>query len=179
MVTKKKDPPRTSLHLLSHYFQPPSLFFSSTLSKIRPAIFECLAMPKCTPMSKCEVSLDLSHTTPIVESLPDDVALLDKQLQWQINNKSRGLRHVKLGQDTLHVLAVELYTKAHKFDIKKQHWGRYQIMQKKSCQYQHYGMGGTGKHQTIKDETSEYWYLTTFRKSCQCRNVGSQLTLGM
>ena len=68
---------------------------------------------------------------------------------------------------------------AHKFDIKKQHWGRYQIMQKISCQHQHYGMGGTGKHETGKDETSEYWHLTTFRKGCQCFDVGSQLMLEM
>ena len=52
-------------------------------------------------------------------------------------------------------------------------------MQKKSCQHQHYGIGGTGKHETGKDRTSEYWHLTTFRKSCQCRDVGSQLMLGM
>ena len=112
-------------------------------------------------MSECEVSLDLSHTTLIVEFLQDNVALLDKRLQWQINNKSKGLHYVKLGQDILHILAVELYAMAYKFDIKKRHWGRYQIMQKKSWEYQHYGMGETGK-----DGVSEYWHLATFRKSC-------------
>ena len=37
-------------------------------------------------------------------------------------------------------------------------------------------MGGTGKHEIGKyergkDGTSEHWYLATFRKSCQCRDV--------
>ena len=81
MVTKKVEPPRTFLNLLSYLFQPPSSFFSSMPSEMRPAIFECLTMPRCTPMSECKVSLNLSHTAPTVEFLPDNVFLLDKQLQ--------------------------------------------------------------------------------------------------
>ena len=97
IITKKVEPPRTSLNLLSHLFQSPSLFFSLTPSEMRPAMFECLTMPRCTPMSECEVFPNLSHTAPTVEFLPDDISLLDKRLQWQINNKSQGIRHVKLG----------------------------------------------------------------------------------
>ena len=77
IVTKKGEPPRTSFHRS----QLPSLsslpLLSSTFSKMRLAMFECLAMPKCAPMSECKTSLDLSHTAPTVESLPDNVALLD------------------------------------------------------------------------------------------------------
>ena len=44
------------------------------------------------------------------------------------------------------VLAVELYAMTHRFDIEKRHWGRYQIVRKKSYQHQHYGMGETGEY---------------------------------
>ena len=79
---------------------------------------------------------------------------------------------------TRSVLLIELYAMARVFDIKKQHWGKYQIIQKKLHQYKHYGMGGTGKHKIDKyekgkDGTSEYWHLATFRKSCQCHDVRS------
>ncbi len=39
-----------------------------------------------------EASLDLSRAPQTVEFSPDDIALLNKRLQWQITNKSRGLR---------------------------------------------------------------------------------------
>ena len=45
---------------------------------------------------------------------------------------------------------------AYKFNIKKQHWKRYQIIQKKFCQYQYYGIDRMGKHEIGKEETSEY-----------------------
>ena len=51
-----------------------------------------------------ETSFDLSRAAQTVEFLPDDIALLNKQLQWQITNKSRGLRYVKLDQDTLQLV---------------------------------------------------------------------------
>lgn len=52
LVTKKGEPPRTSLHLISHPLPPPSLLLGSTLSKMRPVMFVCSAMPKCATM--CE-----------------------------------------------------------------------------------------------------------------------------
>ena len=223
LVTKKKEPPRTSLHLLSRLPSLPSLLFSLTLSKMHPVISEFLAMPKCMTMSEWQLSLsalanfplladyssvkltseepikeskimtkDCGNLTPTqhlpeasfdlfcaaqtVEFSPDDIALLDKRLQRQINNNSQGLCY---DQDTLRILAAELYAMGHGFNIiEKRHWGRYQIIRTKSYQHHHYGMGGTDKHEiseyeTGKDGTSEYWHLATFRKSCQCRDVGS------
>ncbi len=78
------------------------------------------------------------------------------------------------------ILAAKFYVMAYGFDIEKRNWGRYQTMRTKSNQHQHYEMGGTDKHEigeyeTGKDGTSEYWHLATFRKSCQCRYVGSRL----
>lgn len=159
LVTKKGELPKTFLYLLLGAFQLPSLIISLTLSKMRPPIFDHLAMSKCVPMSKwqfssilasfssladyssieltSEASINFSSATQIatqiVEISPNNIALPNKQFQWQISNKSRGLRYFKLGQDILSVLAVKFYTMmAHKFDIKKQHRGRYQIVQKKS-----------------------------------------------
>lgn len=80
-------------------------------------MLKCLAMRKWTPMAECETSLDLSHTTATVESLSDNVAPLDNQFQWQTHNKFGELYQLKLGQNTLNVLAIELYAMAHKFDI--------------------------------------------------------------
>lgn len=42
--------------------------------------------------------------------------------------------------------AIELYKIMYKFDIKKQHWERYQIMYIKLNQYKHYRMGETDKY---------------------------------
>ncbi len=81
LVTKKVEPPRTSLHLLSHSLQPLSFFLSSmlseyavmskrqpssTLSEMRLAIPKCSAMFKVAAMfkynalSKWELSLTLA-----------------------------------------------------------------------------------------------------------------------
>lgn len=62
--------------------------------------------------------LDLSHTAQKVEFLPDNIAILDKQLQLQITNNFCSLRY---NQDTLLVRAVELYMISHKFRIKNQY----------------------------------------------------------
>lgn len=39
---------------------------------------------------------------------------------------------------------------AYKFDIEKQHWRRYHIIQKKLYQYKQYGIGKTGKYKIGK-----------------------------
>lgn len=43
-----------------------------------------------------EASFNLFRAAQTVEFLPDDIALLNKRLQWQITNKSRGLRYIQL-----------------------------------------------------------------------------------
>ena len=57
LVTKKGEPPRTSLHLLSRLLLLPSLLFSLKLSKMRLAIFECLAMSECATITEWQLSL--------------------------------------------------------------------------------------------------------------------------
>lgn len=65
--------PRTSLYLLS--YQLPSLFFSLTLLKMRPAIFkyslisECLAMSKSAAISKWQLSSTLANF-PLLGDFP-------------------------------------------------------------------------------------------------------------
>ncbi|MCJ1348586.1 hypothetical protein MMC31_006818, partial [Peltigera leucophlebia] len=49
----------------------------------------------------------------------------------------------RCNQTTRDVLSAEFYAMAHGFNIEKRNWGRYVIMQKKSCQHQDYGRGGT------------------------------------
>ncbi|MCJ1346240.1 hypothetical protein MMC31_004455, partial [Peltigera leucophlebia] len=55
---------------------------------------------------KLEITDAAQIATQIVEISPDNIALPNKRFQWQISNKSRGLRYFKLGQDILSVLAV-------------------------------------------------------------------------
>ena len=110
LVTKKREPPRTTLDL-SHLVQSPSLLFSFM-------IFECTLISGwqlSTPLASfpiladypslkltSEASLSLSDATKTVQSLPDNIALVYKQLQRQIINS-------------------ELYTMAHGFGIKKRY----------------------------------------------------------
>ena len=188
IVTKKGEPPRTSLRRSQLPSLPSLPLLDSTFSKMRLAMFKYLAIFKCAPVSEwqsenlLEVSSDPSLAAQIaaqiaaqtVKSLPDDNALSNKRLQWQITNKSRGLCYVKLDQDTLllsqigciiclanaiikaniihwckqvtcGILAAKLYAMAHGFGIEKRHWGRYQIVRTKSYQHLHYGIGETGK----------------------------------
>lgn len=65
---------------------------------------------------------------------------------------------------TYDVLISELYILIHGFDIKKQHWRRHEIKQKKSCQYQDYGKGRMGKHEIGKDRINKYKYLVIFKE---------------
>lgn len=60
LVTKKRKPPKTSIHFLSDAFQLPSLMLSSTLWKMRLTIFKYLAISKWTPMSKWQFSSNLA-----------------------------------------------------------------------------------------------------------------------
>jgi hypothetical protein len=51
-----------------------------------------------------EASFDLSFAAQIVNPKEEDAKRLNKRLQWQINNQSRGLRFVKLDQDSLKIV---------------------------------------------------------------------------
>lgn len=70
IVTKKRKLPKSSLHFFSHFFQPLSVFCSSTTLKMCLKMFEYLIMPRCTPIFKCtlmseyKVSIDFFHTIP-------------------------------------------------------------------------------------------------------------------
>ena len=55
-------------------------------------------------MCQPEASFNLSRAAQTVKFLPDNIAILNKRLQWQITNKSRGLRYIKLDQDTLQLV---------------------------------------------------------------------------
>ena len=39
------------------------------------------------------------------------------------------------------ILGTNFHTNANRLDIEKRHWEKFLIMQKKSCQHQHYRMG--------------------------------------
>ena len=123
-----------------------------------------------------EASFDPFRIIQTVDFLPANITLLNKQLWLPITYQSRGISYVKLNQNTLQLVIstnalVELFAMAHEFEIEKQHWERYQIVQAKLPQHKYYGMSGTGKHEIGKyeegkDGTSKHWHLTTFRKSC-------------
>lgn len=143
LVTKKRKSPRTSIHLFFDALQLLSLMLSLMISNMRPAIFEYLAISKYMSMSKWQFSSTLASfplladyslikltseaslhcsctaqtTAQIVEFLPDANVFI---------NKFRGLRHIK----TQFANAM-----AYRFDIEKQHWGRYQIIETKLHQY--------------------------------------------
>ncbi len=119
LVTRKGEPPRTALDLSN--LQSLSLLFSLTIFEYALvsgwqlsstlASFSMLADYPSVKLTS-EASLSLSYATKTVKSSPDNIALVYKQLQGQITNS-------------------ELYAMAHEFGIKKRHWERYQIMQKK------------------------------------------------
>ena len=67
-----------------------------------------------------EASFDLSQAAQTVESSPDDIALLNKRFQWQITNKSRGLRYVKLNQNTLQLVVFTDSSFANNKDLSSQ-----------------------------------------------------------
>lgn len=71
-------------------------------------------------MCQLKASFDLSRAAQTVEFSPDDIALLNKRLQWQINNNSRGLRYVKLDQDTLQLVVFTDSSFANNKDMSSQ-----------------------------------------------------------
>ena len=134
LVTKKRKPPRTALNFSN--LQSLSLLFSLTIFKCALisrwqlsstlASFLILADNQSVKLTSKDL-LFLSHTTKTVQSFPDNVTRVYKQLQWQINNSN-------------------FYTIANSFDIKKQHSKKYQIEQTKSYHYHYYGLDRTGEY---------------------------------
>ncbi len=51
-----------------------------------------------------EASFDLSRAAQSIEITSDDIISLNKRLNWQISNQSRGLKYVKLNQSTLRLV---------------------------------------------------------------------------
>jgi hypothetical protein len=51
-----------------------------------------------------EASFDLSYTAQVINPDENDVKLLNKRIQWQIENLTRGLSFVKLDIDTLRLI---------------------------------------------------------------------------
>lgn len=115
-------PPYCVSEVGNHWFAAYHSHYKEKLGMTKTAYDSCLRYKSdrlgiiasvCQP----EASFDPSHAAQKVKFSPDNIALLNKQLQWKINNKYRGLRYVKLDQDTLGVLSAELYGMAHGFDI--------------------------------------------------------------
>ena len=147
-----------------------------------------------------KITFDFSWATQIVKLLADGNALIDKfqglchvkfnlqdihllsQIGYVIcpaNATNKMNIHLSLRRCNLvmrSLLSTKLYIIAHVFDIKKWHWRKYQIMQKKLHQHKYYKIGGTSKHkigkyEKNKNKTSKHWHLATFTKGCHCRNI--------
>lgn len=82
-------------------------------------------------MFEYKTFIDLFHIASAIKFLLNNIALLDKQFQWQINNQSQELAYVKLDQDILYILVVDSYVIIYKYKIEKQYWERYQMIQTK------------------------------------------------
>ena len=67
-----------------------------------------------------EAFFNLSRAPQTVKFLPDDIAMLNKRLQWQITNKSRGLRYIKLDQDMLQLVVFTDSSFANNKDMSSQ-----------------------------------------------------------
>ena len=71
-------------------------------------------------MCQPEASFDLFQAAQIVEFLANDIAFLNKRLQLQITNKSRGLRYIKLDQNTLELVVFTNSSFANNKDMSSQ-----------------------------------------------------------
>lgn len=71
-------------------------------------------------MCQSEFLFDLFRAAQTVEFLPDNIALLNKQLQWQITNKSRRIRYDKLDRDTLQLAVFTDSSFANNKDLSSQ-----------------------------------------------------------
>lgn len=67
-----------------------------------------------------EASFDLSYAVQTTEYTDDDVASLNRRLQWQVNNKSRGLRFVRLDKNSLQLIVFTDSSFANNKDLSSQ-----------------------------------------------------------
>ena len=67
-----------------------------------------------------EASFDLSYAAQSTEFSSDDIASLNKRLQWQIDNATRGLRYVKLDLTTLQLVVFTDSSFANNKDLSSQ-----------------------------------------------------------
>lgn len=109
-----------------------------------------------------KASFDLSRLVQTVQFLPNnDTISYVIYLSNTTNKTNIDWSLIKFKRVTRGILSAELYAITQRFDSKKWYWGRYQIMSKKSYQYQHYGMGETGKHEigNTKRANTGIWQL--------------------
>ena len=67
-----------------------------------------------------EASFDLSYAAQSTKLSSDDIAALNKRLQWQIDNQSRGLKYVKLDRNSLQLVVFTDSSFANNRDLSSQ-----------------------------------------------------------
>ena len=67
-----------------------------------------------------EAAFDLSHAAQSIEFSSDDVALLNERLDWQLENKTRGLKYVQLDQNSLQLVVFTDASFANNRDLSSQ-----------------------------------------------------------
>ena len=95
-----------------------------------------------------DISFDLSCFIQIVQFLPDNNTISYVIYLSDTTNKANiDWSLIKFKWVTRNILLAELYIITQGFDIEKQYWERYQIMQKKSYQHQRYKIYKMGKNE--------------------------------
>lgn len=67
-----------------------------------------------------EASFDLSYAAQSTKFSPEDITALNKRLQWQLDNKNRGLNYVKLDRNSLKVVVFTDSSFANNRDLSSQ-----------------------------------------------------------
>lgn len=80
--------------------------------RARGAYVACICQP--------EASFDLSYAAQSTDFSSDDIDALNKRLQWQIDNKSKGLKYVQLDRDSLRVVIFTDSSFANNRDLSSQ-----------------------------------------------------------
>ena len=137
IVIKKGELPRTSLHCFRLFSLLSLCLLGSTFLKMRPAIFKYAAMSKWQSENLLQVSSNPFFATQTaiktVEFLVNNIALLNKQLQQQITNKFRGLRHVKLDLQDTHLQIGYIICLANRTNKANIHWSSIQKCERMTC----------------------------------------------
>ena len=80
--------------------------------RARGAYVACICQP--------EASFDLSHAAQSTEFSPGDIATLNKRLQWQVDNRTRGLKYVQLDMSSLRLAVFTDSSFANNRDLSSQ-----------------------------------------------------------